>query len=89
MSQPPPPEPPPTQPFQPPYGAIPLPDVSGELVVFVLVWLVAAIVTLASDAATAFHFLTASVVLAVGYMLARGIAKAGKASEGNRGDLGV
>ena len=81
--EPPPPEPPPPEPPQRPYyGAMPLPPISGEILVFLVVWLVAAIITLASDDATAFHFLVASVALAVGYMLARGIAKAGKALEG-------
>jgi uncharacterized membrane protein len=62
-----------------------LPPVSGELIVFVLVWLVAALVALATDEVNAVHFLIASVALAVGYMLARGIAKAGKVTEGRWG----
>ena len=87
MSQPPPPEPPPTQSFDRPYygTALPLPPVSGELLVFALVWAVAAIIALASDEVNAFHFLMATVALAVGYMLSRGIAKAGKVLEGRWG----
>jgi hypothetical protein len=59
--------------------------VSGELIVFALAWLVAALMALATDEVNAVHFLTATVALAVGYMLARGIAKAGKGSEGRWG----
>ena len=83
MSQPPPPEPPPAEPPQRPYyGTFPAPPVSGEIVVFLLVWFVAGIITLGSDEVTASQFLVASVALAIGYMLARGIAKAGKVIEG-------
>jgi hypothetical protein len=86
VSQPPPPEPPPQGFGRPYYGAtLPLPPVSGELIVFVLVWLVAALIALATDEVNAADFLTASVALAVGYMLARGIAKAGKGAEGRWG----
>ena len=86
MSQPPPPEPPPQGFERPYYGAtLPLPPVSGELIVFALAWLVAALMALATDEVNAVHFLTATVALAVGYMLARGIAKAGKGSEGRWG----
>ena len=83
MSQPPPPEPP-SQGFERPYYGppFPVPPVPGELVVFLFVWLVAALVALATDEVNAVHFLTATVALAVGYMLSRGIAKAGKGSEG-------
>ena len=87
MSQPPPPEPP-SQGFERPYygpAAFPVPPVSGELVVFLFVWLVAALVALATDEVNAVHFLTATVALAVGYMLSRGIAKAGKGPEGRWG----
>ncbi len=83
MSQPPPPEPPPQGFERPYYGAtLPLPPVSGELIVFALAWLVAALMAVATDEVTAVHFLTATVALAVGYMLSRGIAKAGKGPEG-------
>jgi uncharacterized membrane protein len=56
--------------------------VSGELIVFALAWLVAALIALATDEVNAVHFLTATVALAIGYMLSRGIAKAGKVFEG-------
>jgi hypothetical protein len=84
VSQPPPPEPPPTQGFDRPYygTTMPLPPVSGELIVLVFGWLVAALVALATDEVNALHFLIAAVALAIGYMLSRGIAKAGKVSEG-------
>ena len=57
---------------------------SGELVVFLLVWLVIGIITLVTDGAGGVgptQFVTASVALAIGYMIARGIAKAGKVFE--------
>ena len=86
MSQPPPPEPPPQGFDRPYYGAtLPLPPLSGELLVFAFAWLVAAVIALASDQVDAVHFVTATVALAVGYMLSRGIAKAGKGPEGRWG----
>lgn len=84
MSTTPPGQPPPTSPSydRPYYGAsMPLPALNGELVVFLLAWLVTLIVTLAADAVGWPQFLTATVALAVGYMLSRGIAKAGKVIE--------
>ena len=60
----------------------PLPAVSGEIVVFSLVWVVIAVATLASRTVDATDFVWGSVVLAAAYMLARGIAKAGKVFEG-------
>ena len=84
MSQPPPPDAPPTETYTPPYYGrplVPLPAISGELIVFLVVWLVAAIVALATDAVNARHCLTASVALAIGYMLSRGLAKAGRVLE--------
>jgi hypothetical protein len=88
VSQPPPPEPPPpTQGLDRPYygTALPLPPINGELIVFVFMLLVAALVALATDEVNAVHFLVAAVALAIGYMLSRGIAKAGKALEGRWG----
>ena len=77
------PQPPPSQGYgQPYYGMPPLPSLNGELIVFVLVWVVVFIVTLASDAVDWPGFVTASVVLAGAYMISRGIAKAGKVLEG-------
>ena len=75
--------PPPTQSYgQPYYGMPPMPTLNGELIVFVLVWVVVFIVTLAADSVDWPGFVTASVVLAGAYMISRGIAKAGKVLEG-------
>lgn len=80
-----------TQPQSPPPGAPPpyygggmpqMPVVSGEIIVFFLVWVVIAIVTLAAKTVDARLFVQMSVVLAVAYMIGRGIAKAGKVFEG-------
>jgi hypothetical protein len=59
-----------------------VPTLNGELIVFVLVWVVVFIVTLAADTVDWPEFLTATVILAAAYMLSRGIAKAGKVLEG-------
>ena len=81
------PEPPPGAGYEgPPYGPAipPFPVPSGELLVFFLVWFVVALVTLVADGPEGVnprHFVLASVALAVGYMLGRGIAKAGKVYE--------
>jgi len=58
-----------------------MPPVNGELVVFVLVWVIVFIVTLADDQVDWSGFVMASVVLAAAYMISRGIAKAGKVLE--------
>ena len=79
MSTPPAQPPPPTQGYERPY--VPLPAPNGELVVFLLAWLVVLIVTAAADAVQWTHFLAATVVLAAAYMLSRGIAKAGRVFE--------
>ena len=82
-----PPAAPPPQ-FDRPYYASNLPPVpvpSGELLVFLLVWFVIGLITLVADGREGVnprHFVAASVGLAVGYMIARGIAKAGKVLEG-------
>ncbi len=72
--------------YEPPsYGLPPLPVPSGELLVFLLVWVVVGLITLAADGREGVnprHFVAASVALAVGYMIGRGIAKAGKVLEG-------
>jgi hypothetical protein len=76
------PPPPPTQSYgQPYYGMPTVPTLNGELIVFVLVWVVVFIVTLAADTVDWPEFLTATVILAAAYMLSRGIAKAGKVLE--------
>jgi hypothetical protein len=84
--------PPPSQPPPPPgydqgsYGSgagMPqLPAINGEFVFFVLVWVVLGIIALASDQIGASEFVTATVPLAVAYILSRGIAKLGKVLEG-------
>jgi hypothetical protein len=77
------PPPPPTQSYgQPYYGMPAMPSLNGELIVFVLVWVVVFILTLAADSVDWPSFATASVVLAAAYMISRGIAKAGKVLEG-------
>ena len=78
---------PPPQGYDRPYyggGVPPVPVPSGELVVFLLVWMVIGIVTLVTDGAGGVgptQFVTGSVALAIGFMIARGIAKAGKVFE--------
>ena len=77
--------PPSTQGYDRPYygsGLQSLPVISGELVVFFLVWAVVAIMTLAARSVHAEQFVWVSVVLAAAYMIGRGIAKAGKVLEG-------
>lgn len=59
-----------------------LPVLNGELVIFVLVLVVVGIIALASDEVGASEFVTAMIFLTVGYMISRGIAKAGKVLEG-------
>ncbi|HEX5468894.1 MAG TPA: hypothetical protein VFW80_07585 [Gaiellaceae bacterium] len=82
MEQTTPPSPPPTQPYGPPYYGMPsMPAPNGELVVFLLVWAVVFIVTLASDRVDWPLFTTVTVLLAAAYMISRGIAKAGKVFE--------
>ena len=78
---------PPPQGYDRPYyggGMPPVPAPSGELVVFLLVWMVIGIVTLVTDGAGGVgpaQFVTGSVALGIGFMIARGIAKAGKVFE--------
>ena len=62
-------------------GGFPVPPPTAELVVFLLVWVVVALLTLLSDSVDSPQFVWASVVLAVGFMLARGLAKLGRAHE--------
>jgi hypothetical protein len=80
---PPPPQQPPTQTWErPAYGyPMPLPSLNGELVIYLLILLMVAIITLASDRVDADGFVTAAVLLTVGYVISRGIAKAGKVWE--------
>ncbi len=83
MSTPPSAPPPPQGPY---YGSTlpPIPVPTSELVIFLLVWVVVGLATLIADGREGVnprHFVFASVALAVGYMIARGIAKAGKVFE--------
>jgi hypothetical protein len=63
-------------------GGSPVPPPTAELVVFLLVWVVIALITLLVDSVDPPQFVWASVALAVGFMLARGFAKLGRAHEG-------
>jgi hypothetical protein len=81
MSQTQPPQPP-NQSYGSPYYGVPaMPAPNGELVVFLLVWAVVFIITVASDRVDWPDFTTATVFLAAAYMISRGIAKAGKVYE--------
>jgi hypothetical protein len=83
MSTQPPPEPPPsswTVRTPGPAARLPLP-VNAELVVFVLVEAMFAVVWAASDAVDAGTFVTVSAVVTLGYLLSRGIAKASRVYE--------
>ena len=83
MSTPSAPPPPPTQAYgRPYYGAMPpMPALNGELIVFILAWVVIFIITLAADTVDWPAFVTATIALSVGYMLSRGIAKASRVYE--------
>jgi hypothetical protein len=81
MSTTPPQPPPPTQSYERPYPPM-LPPLNGELLMFMLAWLVVFIVTLAADSVDWPGFVTATIVLAAAYMLSRGIAKASRVYEG-------
>jgi hypothetical protein len=54
---------------------------NAELAVFLLVWLVLAIIWAASDAVNSLTFAWLTTVLTFGYMLSRGIAKASRVLE--------
>ena len=83
MTSTPPPPPPPPQSYERPYYAVPaVPAPPGELIVFLVAWVVALIVTLAADDVGWTQFLLATVLLSAAYMISRGIAKAGKVFEG-------
>lgn len=78
------PPPPPTQSYgQPYYGMPAMPAPNGELLIFLVVWLVVFIITLTADTVDWPDFVTASVFLAAAYIISRGIAKAGKVLEGH------
>ena len=54
---------------------------NAELAIFVIVWIILAIIWAASDAVNAFTFSWLTVVLTFGYLLSRGIAKASRVLE--------
>ncbi len=71
----------PRAPEQPYYGPALPPVPNGELVVFLVIVFVVGLVALAADTVGPRDFVTAATVLTVGYLLSRGLAKLGKASE--------
>ena len=67
--------------YQPVAGArMPIPG-NAELAVFLIVWIIIAIIWAASDAVNASGFVLATTVLTFGYLLSRGIAKASRVLE--------
>jgi hypothetical protein len=67
--------------FQPVAGArMPIPG-NAELAVFLIVWIVIAIIWAASDAVNADGFVIATTILTFGYLISRGIAKASRVLE--------
>ena len=80
---PPPPPPPPATSYERQFYPIPpVPAPPAELIVFVLAWVVAFVVTLAADSVGWPAFLTATTVISAAFIISRGIAKAGKVFEG-------
>jgi hypothetical protein len=59
-----------------------MPAPNGEFAIFLLVWAVVFIVTIAADSVDWPQFTIATVFLTAAYMISRGIAKAGKVLEG-------
>jgi hypothetical protein len=81
-STPPPPPPPPATSYERQYYPIPpIPAPPAELIVFLVAWVVALIVTLAADSVGWPAFLTATTVISAAFIISRGIAKAGKVFE--------
>jgi hypothetical protein len=86
------PEPPPGTPTTPPtqygfmpgtgnaFATLPIPG-NAELVVFVLVDILFAIITLASDKVDAPSYVTATAAITFAYLISRGIAKASRVLE--------
>jgi hypothetical protein len=67
--------------FQPVAGArMPIPG-NAEFAVFLIVWVIIAIIWAASDSVNADGFVIATTVLTFGYLLSRGIAKASRVLE--------
>jgi hypothetical protein len=81
-STPPPPPPPLATSYERQYYPIPpIPAPPAELIVFLVAWVVALIVTLAADSVGWPAFLTATTVISAAFIISRGIAKAGKVFE--------
>jgi hypothetical protein len=59
-----------------------MPAPPAELIVFLIAWVVALIITVAADSVDWPAFLTATIVLSAAFIISRGIAKAGKVFEG-------
>jgi hypothetical protein len=79
---PPPPPPPPSTGYERQYYPMPpVPAPQAELIVFLLAWVVALIVTVAADSVDWPAFLTATTVISAAFIISRGIAKAGKVFE--------
>ena len=78
---------PPEQTDRPGYGyssgAIARMPIAGnaELLIYLLVWLVLALVWLFADSVDTERFATLTVILTFGYLISRGIAKAGRVLE--------
>jgi hypothetical protein len=67
--------------FQPVAGArLPIPG-NAELAVFLIVWIIIAIIWAASDEVGAGAFVIATTALTFGYLISRGIAKASRVLE--------
>ena len=78
----PPPPPPPTSGYERQYYPMPqVPAPPAELIVFVLAWVVALIVTVAADSVDWPQFLVATTLISAAFIISRGIAKAGKVFE--------
>lgn len=79
---PPPPPPPPASGYERQSYPMPsMPAPPAELIVFLLAWVVALIVTVAADSVDWPAFLTATTLLSAAFIISRGIAKAGKVFE--------
>ena len=66
--------------YAPPAARLPIPG-NAEAVVWLLVWFVLMLLWLITDDVGSGDFAVLSVVLAVGYMISRGIAKASRVLE--------
>jgi hypothetical protein len=78
---PPPPPPPVTTYERQYYPTAPMPAPPLELIVFLLTWVVALIVTVAADSVDWPEFLLVTTFVSAAFIISRGIAKAGKVFE--------